>query len=173
MKTKLALAVMLGVAAGNAVACYTVYDRSNAIVYYAEAPPVDMTPPFTDRLQKNFPDSHLVFGSSTGCPAKQAGYNPTKPPAQTSPLFTDQQTARDLKLAHRILPNGTAMVDKPPTGMRPGFTVMNLGGRAATATPTMPPQTSEALSKRSPVITEMRNPPMTVIEREGSVTEVR
>lgn len=173
MKTKLALTVLLGVAAGNAVACYTVYDRSNAIVYYAEAPPVDMTPPFTDRLQKNFPDSHLVFGSGTGCPARQAGYNPTKPPAPTSPLFTDQQTARDLKLTHRILPNGTAMVDKPPTGMRPGFTVMNLGSRAATATPGTLPQTSEASSKRGPSMTEMRNPPMTVIEHEKSATEVR
>ena len=170
MTNNLALAVLLGLASGNAAACFTVYDRTNAIVYYAHTPPVDMTPPFNDKLQKVFPGSHLVFGSTTDCPVKQAGYNPAKPPAATSPLFTDKRTAEEMKLNHTVLPNGAAMVAKPPTGMRPGFTVMNLGGQAndrANLQPSTPPL------KQSPVITEMRDPPVTVIGPGGAVRDVR
>ena len=157
MTKNLALVALLGLAAGNAFACFTVYDRTNAIVYYAQTPPVDMTPPFNDKLQKAFPGSHMVFGDTTGCPVKQAGYNPAKPPAITSPLFTDKRTAEDMKLNHTILPNGAALVAKPPTGMRPGFTVMNLGSQAAIA----------PVVKSSPVITEMRDPPVTIIQQPG------
>ena len=159
MIKNLALVALLGLAAGNASACFTVYDRSNAIVYYAQTPPVDMTPPFNDKLQKVFPGSHLVFGSTTGCPVKQAGYNPAKPPAVTSPLFTDKRTAEEMKLNHTVLPNGAALVAKPPTGMRPGFTVMNLGGQA-----TIAPD-----AKSSPVIIEMREPAITIIEKRGRI----
>ena len=159
MTKKLALVAFLGLAAGHAAACFTVYDRTNAIVYYAQTPPVDMTPPFNEKLQRVFPGSHLVFGSTTGCPVKQAGYNPARPPAATSPLFTDKRTAEEMKLNHTLLPNGAAMVAKPPTGMRPGFTVMNLGGQAAI---------SPAV-KSSPVITELRDPPITIIEQRGRI----
>jgi hypothetical protein len=171
MIRNLALFALFGVAAGQAVACFTVYDRTNAIVYYAQTPPVDMTPPFNERLQKAFPGSHMVFGNTTGCPVKQAGYNPARPPAATSPLFTDKRTAEEMKLAHSVLPNGAALVAKPPAGMRPGFTVMNLGGRATTERTVS--RSAAASSKQSPVITEMRDPPVTVIERDGAVREVR
>jgi hypothetical protein len=170
MIRNLALFALSCAAAGHAAACFTVYDRTNAIVYYAQTPPVDMTPPFNDKLQKAFPGSHMVFGDTTGCPAKQAGYNPAKPPAPSSPLFTDKRTAEELKLSHTVLPNGAAMVAKPPTGMRPGFTVMNLGGQGATAPVPVPSATS---AKKSPVITEMRDPPVTVIQRDGLIKEVR
>ena len=147
MKIKFALLLLLaGSAATNALACYTVYDRSNAIVYYAQTPPFDMTPPFNDRLQNRFPGSHLVFDNKTDCPARQAGYNPNRAPASTAPLFTDKQTAEEMKLAHTVLPNGTAMVAKPPSGMRPGFTVMNLDGKRTKA------------ASSGTVITEMRKP---------------
>ena len=173
MKTRLALILPLaGVfAAGNAVACYTVYDRSNTIVYHAQTPPVDMTSPFSEKLQKVFPGGHLVFGNGADCPTKQAGYNPARPPAATSPLFTDTQTAQDMKLAHTVLPNGAALVPKPPTGMKSGFSVMNLGG-GPTAAPTGKP--SAARSKTGAVITEMRDPPVTIIEQGGRVVrEIR
>jgi hypothetical protein len=169
MIRNLALFALFGVAAGHSVACFTVYDRTNAIVYYAQTPPIDMTPPFNDKLQKAFPGSHLVFGDTTGCPVKQAGYNPARPPAASSPLFTDKRTAEELKLNHTVLPNGAAMVPKPPTSMRPGFTVMNLGGQGAA--PAAASLASPA--KGSPVITEMRDPPVTLIQRDGAVKEVR
>ena len=169
MKTKLALMILLGASATNVLACYTVYDRSNTIVYYAQTPPVDMTPPFNARLQQRFPGSHMVFGTSTDCPAKQAGYNPTRAAPSSAPLFTDKQTAEDMKLAHTVLPNGSVVVSKPPANMKPGFTVMNLGGRDTPAS-----AIQAAPAKRGPVITEMKNPPVTVIQKDGStVTEVR
>jgi hypothetical protein len=171
MSRNLALLVLLGFSVGHAAACFTVYDRTNAIVYYAQTPPVDMTPPFNEKLQRAFPGSHLVFGNTTGCPVKQAGYNPAKPLAPTSPLFTDKRTAEEMKLSHSVLPNGAALVAKPPAGMRPGFTVMNLNGQASTDRAVTRP--ASASSKQSPVITEMRDPPVTVIERDGSVKEVR
>lgn len=165
MKTKLALMILLSAAATQSLACYTVYDRSNKIVYYAQTPPVDMTPPVNDRLQQRFPGSHMVFGSATDCPAKQAGYNPAKPPPSNAPLFTDKQTAEEMKLAHTVLPNGAVVVPKPPANMKPGFTVMNLGGRDTPAS-----AIQAAPAKRSAVITEMKNPPVTVIQKEGSTT---
>ena len=171
MVKNLALLALLGLAAGNAAACFTVYDRTNAIVYYAQTPPVDMTPPFNDRLQKVFPGSHLVFGSTTGCPVKQAGYNPARPPGVSAPLFTDKRTAEEMKLNHTVLPNGAALVAKPPTGMRPGFTVLNLGGQAVADRDSSRPST--ALPKQSPVITEMRDPPVTVIGPGGAVKDLR
>ena len=168
MKTRFALILPLAsvFAAGNAMACYTVYDRANTIVYHAQTPPVDMTSPFSEKVQKVFPGGHLVFGNGADCPTKQAGYNPARPPAATSPLFTDTQTAQDMKLAHTVLPNGAAMVPKPPTGMKSGVTVMNLGGRPTgvrMGTPVVSP------SKTGPVITEMRDPPVTIIEQGGRV----
>ena len=160
MKMKLVLLASLALPCVNALACYTVYDRSNAVVYHAMVPPVDMTPPYTSRLSKVFPGSHLVFGSNTGCPAIQAGYNPLRQSA-VAPLFTDPQTAEGMKLEHTVLPNGAAVVRKPPANMRPGFTVINQAGVASADTPR---RGIGAAPGSGPVITEMRNPPMTVIQ---------
>jgi hypothetical protein len=159
MKTMLIWLSVLAWPYASALACYTVYDRSNAVVYHAMVPPVDMTPPYTDRLQKVFPGSHLVFGNNTSCPATQAGYNPTRATA-VAPLFTDPQTAEGLKLEHTVLPSGAAVVRKPPANMRPGFSVINLG-----VVPKDSPDDGGAAALNSgPVITEMRDPPMTVIQ---------
>ena len=160
MKTKLALLACLALPGVNALACYTVYDRSNAVVYHAMVPPVDMTPPYMDRLNKVFPGSHLVFGSNTGCPAKQAGYNPLRQPTASPPLFTDPQTAEQMKVEHTVLPSGAALVRKPPPNMRPGFTVLNLGGMPASDSAGR----NSGATQKGPVITEMRDPPMTVIQ---------
>jgi hypothetical protein len=168
-----ALLLTLGVGQ-HALACYTVYDRTNTIVYFAQTPPVDMTPPFKDRLQKSFPGSHMVFGNTTNCPAKQAGYNPVKPPPSSAPLFTDKQTAEDMKVTHTVLPNGAVMVAKPPGNMRPGFTVMNLGGRqGGAASASTIDQTSPAPVKSGSVITEMNNPPITVIQKDSAPVRER
>lgn len=81
--------------------------------------------------------------------------------------FTDKRTAEQMKLNHTPLANGAALVAKPPTGMRPGFTVMNLGGQAVADRAGS--GTSTALPKPSPVITEMRDPPVTVIGPGGAL----
>lgn len=85
--------------------------------------------------------------------------------------FTDKRTAEEMKLNRTPLPNGAALVAKPPTGMRPGFPVMNLDGQAVANRHSPGPLTS--LPKQSRITTEMRDPPVTVIGPGGAVKVVR
>lgn len=58
-----------GLLASNAMACYTVYDRSNRIAYQGETSPVDMSLPLRDAVQRRFPGGHMVFEQTAGCPS--------------------------------------------------------------------------------------------------------
>ena len=111
MKLKLALLCSLGLAAGNALACFTVYDRSNRVVYHAQTSPVDMTRQLHETLPRAFPGGHMVFGGGTDCPI-----------AQTRPLA---------------------------------------GVRAA------------GPSRNATMITEMRDSPISIIQKNGVVREIR
>ena len=71
MKLKLALVCAIGLASVNAMACYTVYDRNNNVVYNAQTPPVDMTRPLHETLPAAFPGGHMVFGAGADCPREQ------------------------------------------------------------------------------------------------------
>jgi hypothetical protein len=62
-----ALAAAL-LAAPQAMACYTVYNRANVPVYSNMASPIDMSYQIHERLPAVFPGGHMVFGSSTDCP---------------------------------------------------------------------------------------------------------
>jgi hypothetical protein len=53
--------------AANAMACYTVYDRSNRVAYQGEQPPVDMSLPLHTALQSRYPGGHMVFEQSASC----------------------------------------------------------------------------------------------------------
>ena len=55
-------------AAPQAMACFTVYNRANQTVYSNMAPPIDMRYQIHERLPAVFPGGHMVFGSSTDCP---------------------------------------------------------------------------------------------------------
>ena len=72
MKTalKFALGVSLpGLLSSQALACYTVYNRSDQVVYLAAAAPVDMRYPLHQTLPAVFPGGHLVFSvTDTACP---------------------------------------------------------------------------------------------------------
>lgn len=59
-------------AALPALACFTVYDRSNRVVYNAQTPPVDMGYPIHETLPRVFPGGHMVFDDSGDCPVTQA-----------------------------------------------------------------------------------------------------
>ncbi len=74
--------VACAVTALPALACFTVYDRANRVVYNAQTPPVDMRYPIHQTLPRVFPGGHMVFGDSTDCPANQAmraGADPALP----------------------------------------------------------------------------------------------
>ena len=55
-------------AAPQAMACYTVYNKANVPVYSNMAPPIDMRYQIHERLPAVFPGGHMVFGNSTDCP---------------------------------------------------------------------------------------------------------
>ncbi|MES2955693.1 MAG: hypothetical protein V4711_09560 [Pseudomonadota bacterium] len=76
MKTALksVLGVLLAVGlSGQALACYTVYNRANQVIYHAAAAPVDMRYQLHQTLPAVFNDGHMVFSiTDTNCPAVNA-----------------------------------------------------------------------------------------------------
>ncbi|MES2941964.1 MAG: hypothetical protein V4772_03735 [Pseudomonadota bacterium] len=68
LNLKYALAICAcALAATPALACYTVYNSANQVVYSGYEPPIDMTYQIHQRLPNAFPGGHMVFGNSTDC----------------------------------------------------------------------------------------------------------
>jgi hypothetical protein len=71
----LAMKSVLGVllsatVSGQALACYTVYNRANQVIYHAAAAPVDMRYQLHQTLPAVFPGGHMVFAiTDTSCPS--------------------------------------------------------------------------------------------------------
>lgn len=122
MKLKIAMFCGLALAGANAMACYTVYDGSNRVIYQGLEAPVDMSLPLHRTLGTRFPGAHMVFDQSANCApvalarvARPAG--PGAPagtirmersgrsarPTSASPLFTDIDTAQRQNLPHTIV----------------------------------------------------------------------
>jgi len=138
-----------------AFACYTVYDGANRIAYQGERAPVDMSLPLHEAMQASYPGGQLVFDLDASCPAIVTG---RLAPARTaSPLLTDQRTARALHVPFTTVGSNIALVQPGDARMEPGVTVVPTENFAA-ARPTT-----------GTVITEMRNPPMTVVQRDGEI----
>lgn len=223
MKLKLALLCVLGLASANALACYTVYDRSNRVMYQGAEPPVgvDMSQPLHRALERRYPGAHMVFNAGDACepvpfaqlarpqgPAAPAntivvasnqradvseapfdtrvmGAGPAagarrtvsaRPaPGGTSPLLTDRRTALALNLPYRpmsgdivLVPaQAAARVDLPTMTVIPAAVPVASGARLQTSAMGAGPAPGET------VITEMRNPPVTVVQRGGTTTITR
>jgi hypothetical protein len=178
MKLRLALLCSLGLAAGgNALACYTVYDQSNRVVYNAQMPPVDMKLPLHQTLPRVFPGGHMVFDGNAQCPAEQ----PLPRVAARSsngvaPLLTDRRTAEAMNAPHTVLASGAALVQQPPA-LRPGVVVATEAAPVIAAAGTGEPDTrtmgaGPARPRSDTVITEMRDG-LTVIQRGGAVRVTR
>ena len=166
MKLKLALLCTLGLASVNAMAsCYTVYDRSNQVVYNAQTPPVDMSRPLHETLPVAFPGGHLVFGNGTDCPVNGPSRVSLTPvsPSKPSPLLTDRRTAAALNLTHTVLPSGYALVNNPPASAL-GVTVL-----ASSPAPLIAPAVQAQRMRTATVITEMHNPPLRIVQQGGMV----
>lgn len=168
MKLKLALLCAIGLASVNAMACYTVYDRDNQMVYNAQTAPVDMSRPISETVPVAFPGGTMVFGSSNDCPRVQpARLVATPAPAKPSPLLTDRRTAETLKVPHTILPSGVALINQPSAIMIASLAPIP----SAAPAPAVLAQRSPA---RDTVITELHNPPLTVVQQGGMiVSELR
>ncbi|GAB3470555.1 hypothetical protein [Polaromonas eurypsychrophila] len=68
---KYALGVLLtATLSGQALACYTVYNRANQVIYHARQAPVDMRYQLHQTLPTVFKDGHMVFSiTDSNCPA--------------------------------------------------------------------------------------------------------
>ncbi len=63
------VALLPALSASQALACYTVYNRNNQVVYHAAAAPVDMRYQLHETLPAVYPGGHLVFSvTDTSCP---------------------------------------------------------------------------------------------------------
>ena len=168
MKFKLALLCAIGVSSVNAMACYTVYDRNNNVVYNSQTPPVDMSRPLSETVPLAFPGGAMVFGSGTDCP-REAPSRMAMPisPNKPSPLLTDRRTAAELKVPHIILPSGVALISNPPAIMTAGLSTYS--STSSPAPVLAPAVTAERKSRSDMVITELHNPPLTVVQQGGMV----
>ena len=163
---KLALfASLVAVASFNASACYTVYDRSNRVVYHGQDAPVDMSRPIHETLPQRFPGGHMVFDTAVDCPAVNVtglGNSRRNVTPLASPLLTDVQTAQKMHLPHTIVAGGVALVPPQQAAMAPGVMVI----------PSETTLASARTPSRERVITEMRDPPMTIVQSgDGRVIE--
>ena len=173
---------VLAAASFNAAACYTVFDRSNRVAYQGNLPPVDMSLPLHRGLQSRFPGGHMVFDQSAACapivmqqvsrapvasvppdtsvmgagPANGKAVRSTHRAAapSTSPLITDARTAESMHLPYRSLGGNIVVVPAQAAAQvrLPNMTVVP-------ATPV-----ASARTNGETVITEMHNPPMTVVQ---------
>lgn len=123
--TSLLLAPLLGLASIQALACYTVFDRDNRVVYQSERPPVDMSRPLHETVPSRFGNgAHMMFdGNECTAINSLAIGNGGRTPS-IAPLLTNEKTARDLRLRHSSLGNGIAVVQGGDAIMRPGITVV-------------------------------------------------
>lgn len=70
-KALLALSLPI-LAMSPAMACYTVYNPANQVMYSGETPPIDMSYQIHEKLPAVFPTGHLVFGVDNDCPSIDA-----------------------------------------------------------------------------------------------------
>lgn len=192
MKAKLLVLCGLMLAGSQAMACYTVYDGNNRVVYRGLDAPVDMSLSLHEALAAKFPPgASLVFDQSPTCtPVSIAQVaRPTGPnvpvntiriertgrqisPTSEAPLFTDRKTAESQHLPYttvagdivRVPASAAARVQMSTYTLMPATTVARSGVNTAAMGAGPTPPANET------VITEMRNPPVTIIQRGGNVS---
>lgn len=113
MKFRISLlaASLLAAAAGPALACYTVYDSNNRVVFRSSEAPVDMSRPLHETMPQRFPGGQLVFDTATSCDEVSVG-RLARVSSTPAPLLTDRKTAQALGVRYAQLSNGVVMV--PP-----------------------------------------------------------
>lgn len=123
----------------DAMACYTVYDRFDRVVYQSQTAPVDMSRPLHETLPARFPGGHMIFELGAECHviSSVATGRGERSVWTSSPLLTDARTARSMKLPYREMAEGVALVAPQDAVMLPGFTVLPAAQAAVPATAVM------------------------------------
>jgi hypothetical protein len=199
MKLKLGVLCALLLAGANAMACYTVYDASGRVAYRGVDSPVDMSLPLHQALEQGrFPaGSSLVFDQTATCTpvsvaqvARPTGGNvPVNTirmertgrqisPSSSAPLLTDKETAQRAHLPYTQVAGDIVMVPAAAAARvdLPTFTVIpadtSLARAGGVDTRAMGAGPARDMHSDT-VITEMRDPPVTIIQRGGSVSVQR
>jgi hypothetical protein len=84
-----------------------------------------------------------------------------------SPLLTDERTAISMKLPHTTLAGGIALVQPRDAALAPGLTVLPATAMAAATAPDT--AVMGAGPRPAAVITELRDPPVTIEQADGRV----
>lgn len=196
MKLKLALLAGLALAGANAMACYTVYDSNNRVIFQSVEAPVDMSQPLHNALARRFPaGASMVFNQGASCtPVSLAQVaRPTggpipvntirmerggkqMSPSSSSPLLTDRATAERQQLPHTVVAGNIVLVpasaaaraDIPSLTIVPADTAL---ARASTGPDTRMMGGAPA-PRNNVVITEMRDPPLTIMQN-GTIYTVQ
>lgn len=198
MKLKTGLFCALLLAGANAMACYTVYDGNSRVIYRGADAPVDMSLPLREAVAQRFPaGSSMVFDLSTSCDpvsiaqvARPTG--PMVPPgtirmertgrtatpnSSAAPLLTDRETALRQQLPHTVVAGNIVMVPAQAAARidLPTFSVIPADTAVARAPVALDTSAMGAgpVRHNNTVITEMRDPPMTIIQRGNKLSVQR
>lgn len=198
MKLKTTLLCGLLLTGANAMACFTVYDGNNRVIYRGVDSPVDMSLPLHQAVAQRFPaGSSVVFDQAASCTPvsiaevarpsgpmvppntlrmERSGRTVTSPSSSASPLLTDRDTAQRNGLPHTVVAGDIVMVPAQAAARidLPTYTVIPADTALARA-PVAPDTATLGAGpgRQQTVITEMRDPPMTIIQRGGRTTVQR
>jgi hypothetical protein len=195
MKLKIALLCGLALAGANAMACYTVYDGTSRVLYQGVEAPVDMSKPLHVSVGQRFGNgSSMVFNQSNICTpvsiAQVARSNArdvppgtirmertgrTAGPSSEAPLLTDRTTAQSNRLPHTTMAGNIVLVPAKAAARvdLPTFTVIPTDTAVARASTPNTSAMGAGPAPRGTVITEMRDPPMTITQKGGNVSVQR
>lgn len=183
MKLKLAMLCGLALASVNAMACYTVYDRNDRVIYRGAEAPVDMSLPLHQTLGQRHPGAHMVFDLATSCPPvalaqvarpatndvpagtirmERTGRQAT--PNSAAPLITDRATAQRNHLPHSTMAGNIVVVPAQHVAKvdLPTFTVIP----ADTAVARAPASPDTSMMGAGPA-------PRRAYPANGTITEMR
>jgi hypothetical protein len=133
MKFKHLGAIALGLAAANAMACYTVYDGANRIAYQGEKPPVDMSQPIHRQIQARYPGGHMMFEQTAGCAPVSLGQMARSGGAMPAPNTAVLDTGRE-RLVAVVPPSATRPSQRGGAGV-PDTAAMGAGPAMAAGVP--------------------------------------
>jgi hypothetical protein len=197
MKLKIALLAGLALAGANAMACYTVYDASNRVIFQSVEAPVDMSQPLHAALERRFAKgSSMVFNQGATCTpvtlaqvARPAvGAIPVNTirlertgrqvsPSSEAPLLTDRVTAVRQGLPHTVVAGDIVVVQGAAaargTANMPTMTVIPADTAIARAPAVDTRMMGAGPVRSNTVITEMHNPPMTITQNGSNVVVQR
>ncbi|TWO69027.1 hypothetical protein FN976_20005 [Caenimonas sedimenti] len=171
MKFKIAALCVLGFAAFNASACYTADDTKNRAAYQALDVPANQ-PLVCAPLARADVARRAVPDAQPNTIRWEGNARAAQP--STAPLLTDRRTASSLNLPHSVLQGEIVMVPAqaaaqvrlPTVTVVPAAVATSPVSSASTAVMGAGPA---PLASKDVVITEMRDPPITIVQRGPNV----